>query len=312
MVEIRTFQNADLPQLAELWCIHHATYRTPPAVNRAVFEQAIASRLFFDPAHLLVATNDGHPIAWCHWFPGDNKVGTLAALCFQTDPTAIDAVHRLLGEFEQRARSSGMESVCVGIHYNSAFGYQGLEPVGHGFGVDVADDRTNTLLEAAGYQETKRIDRWEVSTSDYRAAANRDMLLLRRSAVIQPEKATALSPRLAAAMIHFEVERYKLIDSRSHALLATVELWTSDPEALVMPASQAILASWSRANESNLATDDFAVRYLISALIPQLSVRRIRSLQRSVSTTNLEEAKTLMAANFSRTSAGRLMSKKLT
>jgi hypothetical protein len=312
MIEIRTFLNADLPYLADLWCIHHATYRNPPAVNHAIFQQAIASRLFFDFSRLLVATHNGHPVAWCQWFPGENKVATLAALCFQTDAIANSAVVELLRQVEHRALLAGMVELSVGIHFQSTWGYQGLEPIGHGLGIDVADDRTNTLLESSGYQEIKRIDRWEVLTTGYRPPVNRELLMLRRSAKVQRDKSSAQKPGYAAAMIHLEIERHVLVDLITRAELASVELWTSDPEAFVMPSTDAIIGSWSHPSHTNQVNgDDIPLRYLVANLIAQLAERRIRSLHRSVATDNIDEATTLIATNFTRTSAGRLMMKKL-
>lgn len=312
MIEFRTFQNADLPKLAELWCIHHAMYRQPPAVNPAVFEQAVASRLFFDPSRLLVAVDRTRPVAWCQWFAGDDAAASLVALCFSSDEIGSKAVTGLVGLVERDARAAGMSELQVGVHFQSAWGYQGLEPIGHGMGIDVADDRTNTLLEGLGYQESKRIDRWEVATVGYRPPINRDLLAFRRSTMIQRDSKGLLPPHLAAAMIHLEIERHSLVDTRSRAVLAAIDIWTSDPEALVMPAADAILGSWTvphRANE--MVIDDGSLRYLISSVIPQLAERRIRSLQRSVATDNKIDAATLHAINFSRTNAGRMLMKRL-
>ncbi len=312
MIEIRSFLNADLPYLADLWCIHHATYRNPPSVNHAVFQQAIASRLFFDASRLLVATHHALPIAWCQWFPGENKTATLTALCFQTHDNANAAVVELLRQVEQAALLAGMTELTVGVHFQSTWGYQGLDPIGHGLGIDVADDRTNTLLESAGYQELKRIDRWELATSGYRPPVNRDLLMLRRSARVQREKSLPQLPSYAAAMIHLDIERHVLVDMITRVELAFVELWTSDPEAYVMPATEAIIGDWSHPSYDQRAKlDDTPLRHLIASLVAVLAERRIGSLQRSVATDNIDEATTLIATNFTRTSAGRLMSKKL-
>ena len=310
MLEIRSFQNADLPSLADIWCIHHALYRRPPAVSQAVFEQAVASRLFFEPARLLVATIGKETVAWAHWFPGDDKVASLTALCFRPELQTAAAVSQLLSQVESDAFDLGMLEISVGVHCQSMWGYQGMEPIGHGFGVDVADDRTNTLLEAAGYQETKRIDHWEAQTAGYRAPVNRDLLMLRRSTRIRSEVVTSTSVQTAAAMIHFDIERYLLVDTRTNAPLASLDLWTSDPETLVMQVSDAILGSWSVPGLSTLEPyNDLALRYLLTSVISELAERRIRTVQRSVETDNIAEASTLIAANFSRTSVGRLMSK---
>jgi len=312
MLEIRSFLNADLPRLADIWCIHHATYRSPPAVNEAIYEQAVAARLFFEPSRLLVAILDRKPIAWCQWFPGADGVGSLEAFCYLTGPDADAAANELLAFAERSALIDGMNELQVGVHFRSGRGYQGLDPVGHGVGVDVADDRTNTLLEAAGYQEKKRFDRWEVSTSNYRQPVSRDLLAIRRTMKIKNETVPFLTPEFAAGMIHFDVERYSLVDLRTNEIKATIDVWTSDQEASVMPASEAILGAWSHPSEPTaLSPDDTALRHLLASVIPVLADRRIRSLQRSVATDNTVEATTLIATNFSRTSTGRLMSKRL-
>jgi hypothetical protein len=114
-------------------------------------------------------------------------------------------------------------------------------------------------------------------------------------------------------MVHLDIERHLLIDARSNAPLASVDLWTSDPAALVMSISDAILASWSLPSPSPLEPyNDVPLRYLITSIIPELAERRIRTLQRSVETDNIGDAAVLIAANFSRTSVGRLMSKNIT
>lgn len=312
MLRIRSFLNADLPHLADIWCIHHATYRSPPLVSHAVFEQAVASRLFFDPLRLLVATIDDRPIAWCHWFAAGDQTASLEAFCFLPDASAAEAAPELLRHVQEDAAAAGMTALLVGVHFQSRHGYQGLDPVGHGFGVDVADDRINTLLEAFDFQEKKRFDRWEVTTSGYRPPVNRDLLMLRRTTKMRRETSSFLPPDLAAGMIHLDIERQALVDLRTNITLATVDLWTSDPEAFVMPMSEAILGDWSHPSQpTEISTDDTPLRYLLSSVIPMLQDRRIRSLQRSVATDNKAEAATLIGTNFSRTSAGRLMHKRL-
>jgi hypothetical protein len=181
----------------------------------------------------------------------------------------------------------------------------------------VADDRTNTLLEAAGYHELKRIDRWEVGTMAYRLPVNRDLLLLQRSTRVQRIATPALEPTVAAMLIQFEREWYSVVDMRRGIPLGSIEVWTSDPEAMVMPSNEAILASWSLPPSSPTETslkapgDDTAIRHLIASVIPELTQRRITSLHRCVLTDDTLHAATLIAAGFSRTSVGRLLTKKI-
>ncbi len=306
MIEIRPFSNADLPKLAELWVIHHAAYRHPPSVSQVVFEQAVASRLFFDPSRLLVATDHGRVIAWCQWFSGPGaSAATLAALCIDTCPSAVQAARQIIGRCERDAKLANSRQLNVGISPDHRIGYQGLEPIGHGFGIDMADDRTNTLLEEMGYVEIKRIDRWEVATTDFRPPISRDALSLRRSTRIEVQ--TIHPPGdVREAMIHFDVERYVLREIRTGESLASVDLWTSDPEIQVMQMGDAILGELDGAS----IDPSGAMRYLITQLIPGLATRRIRSLHRCVATDNLTEVSLFGAIGFRRTSAGRVLAKR--
>lgn len=310
MLEIRPFYNSDLPRLAMLWVIHHAVHRSAPAVTPAIWEQAIAARHFFDPQRLLVATIDSEPIAWCQWFAGEHRVASLVAVCFDTSPAAPDAAQVLLAHCQAQAAAAGMTAMVVGVHADSRWGYQGLEPVGQGVGVDVADDRLNQLLEEAGFEEQQRIDRWEVTTTDYRPVVSRESLALRRGTRIEPLEVSLATPAESAAMFHFDIRRYRLLPTLSNTPLATADLWLSDPDVHVMSTHQSILGSTISAAEDIQAREP-AIRYLIANLIPILASKHIHTLHRSVATDNHDEATRLAALKFRRTGAGRLLRKRL-
>src|SRR5699024_680971 len=118
-----------------------------------IWEQAIASRHFFSPERLLVGTWNGEPVAWCQWFIGDNRTAVLAAICFDTSPEAERVAIELLAQCQRQAATAGMTTMVAGISKDSRLGYQGLDPIGQGIGVDVADDRVNQLLEQADFEE---------------------------------------------------------------------------------------------------------------------------------------------------------------
>jgi len=310
MLEIRPFSNADLPRLAMLWVIHHSVHRAAPAVTPAVWEQAIASRHFFDPQRLLVATENGKPVAWCQWFIGSQSTAYLAAICFDTSEAAELAAKAVLAHCQDQALNAGMTSMVVGVSKDSRWGYQGLDPVGQGVGVDVADDRTNQLLEDAGFEELQRIDRWEVGTADYRPSVSRESLALRRGTRIEPIASSEMNPAESAAMFHFDIRRYRLMSTTGGEPLAMADLWLSDPDIHVMSTHQSILGCASSA-AADLMAQEAAIRYLIANLIPILASKHVMALHRSVATDNHDEAARLAALKFRRTGAGRLMRKKL-
>lgn len=310
MLEIRPFSNSDLPRLAMLWVIHHSVHRVAPAVTPAIWEQAIASRHFFNPLRLLVATQNAVPVAWCQWFVGANRVAYLAAICFDTSEDAEIAAKVLLAECQAQAAAAGMTTLVVGVNKDSRWGYQGLEPIGQGIGVDVADDRLNQLLEDAGFDEQQRIDRWEVTTTDYRPAISRESLVLRRGTRIEPTNIPQSTPAESAAMFHFDIWRYQLMPTLGKTPLATAELWLSDPDIHVMSTHQSILGS-SSSEAADIQSREPAIRYLISNLIPILAGKHIHTLHQSVATDNHDDATRLAALKFRRTGAGRLLRKKL-
>ncbi|HBJ37002.1 MAG TPA: hypothetical protein DDZ51_20040 [Planctomycetaceae bacterium] len=310
MLEIRPFSNSDLPRLAVLWVIHHSVHRAAPAVTPAIWEQAIASRHFFNPHRLLVATQNSVPVAWCQWFAGANRVAYLAAICFDTSHEAEIAAKVLVAECQTQVAAAGMTTLVVGVNKESRWGYQGLEPIGQGIGVDVADDRLNQLLEEAGFEEQQRIDRWEVTTTDYRPAISREALVYRRGTRIEPVSIPASTPAESAAMFHFDIRRYRLLPTLSNEPLATADLWLSDPDIHVMSTHQSILGA-SGSEAADVQAREPAIRYLISSLIPILAGKHIHTLHRSVATDDHDEATRLAALKFRRTGAGRLLKKKL-
>ncbi len=132
MLQIRSFLNSDIGELADVWCMHHAAYRPPPTVNHAMFEQAIASRLFFEPTHLCVAVAGGQIVAWCHWFPIDSSSAAIYGFCFRPEEHAAVAASDLLKRVEQQVVATGVTELYVGVDAQRGQGYQGLDPVGHG------------------------------------------------------------------------------------------------------------------------------------------------------------------------------------
>lgn len=310
MLAIRPFRNSDVPRLAMLWVIHHAAFRQSPEVTPTIWEQAIASRHFFAPRRLLVATSNDLPVAWCHWFPDRDQTGRLMAFCFDSTPAGDAAAGALATEVQRQAAVEGMRALVAGVSPASRWGYQGLDPVGQGLGIDVADDRTNQLLEEAGFEEIQRIDKWEVLTADFRPPINREALQLSRGTRIEQCPFNPLPPEEAAAMFHLDIRRYLLIAPGGGSPLATADLWLSDPDIHVMSTHQAILGNVAGLSE-DLSIRESAIRYLISSLVPMLASKHVRALHHSVASDKHDEAARMSALKFRRTAAGRLLRKTL-
>lgn len=296
--------------MAMLWVIHHSIHRPAPAVTPAIWEQAIPARHFFSPERLLVASWNGEPVAWCHWFLENQRSVCLAAFCFDASPQGETAAVALLTEFQRQVVSAGVVSIHAGISPESRWGYQGLDPIGQGIGIDVADDRVNQLLEDAGFEEARRIDRWEVATIDYRPPVSRESVLFRRGTRIELAAMPPMTPDQAAAMFHLEIKKYQLVAPGGGTPLATAEIWLSDPDIHVMSTNHSILGRVD-SDKSDLSAREAAIRCLLALIIPLLAEKQIRSLYHSVPSDSHDVAARMAALKFRRTAVGRLLRKSL-
>ena len=278
--QIRPFQNADLPDIADIWIRHWAAVTNPPEVSVAMIEQAILARTFFSAADLLIARRDNATVGWCQIVPEVNDCkAIIPAICFS--PEGLPLCDALLREAESRIRAAGFTCVEVGPHRDIHCGYAGLDPVGHGIGVPTTDTRTSSLLSRRGFSTGTTVSRLGVSTSTYRPAVNRDWMQLRRTTRIDRQTKMPAEAREASAMAHFDIEHHRLIDHRSTKELAAINIWTSDPEAQVMSCSEAILDLGEIHKRGEMTTEE---GFLISSLIQSLANRRVFSVETAVDT----------------------------
>lgn len=282
MDQIRPFVNADLPDIAELWIRHWAAAKITPAVSVAMMEQAIFSRTFFQAEDLLIARRNDQTVGWCHVLPqiaapSAEPIAIIAAICFS--PEGLPVCDLLLMEAETQAFSGGHNRVEVGPLRDSVCGYGGLAPVGHGIGVPTCDARVASLLSRRGYSSGRSVERLMVATSPYRPPVNREWMQMRRTTRIEHQRILPVDPHTASALAHLDIEHYRLVDHRSGSVLASVDLWTSDPEAQVMGSAEAILNLDAIHVAAAITSDE---GFLISSLIQSLANRRIFSVQTAV------------------------------
>ncbi|TWU46358.1 hypothetical protein Poly51_57540 [Rubripirellula tenax] len=275
---IRSFRNGDLPSLTNVWMAHWSAIGTPPQVNLPRLEQATVARTFFDPGGLLVAEQGGEVVGWSHFAASaDDGAATIMAVCSLPN-LGIDIARDLLTEMLIRIRAHGFTKIGAGIVRDDWFGYAGLEPLGHGIGVSVKDERFVATLREAGFVERFAVHRMEVGTMFYRPPVSREALQLRRSAKIESCRLLPPDRRRSSGLSHIDIERYQLID-RSSTVLAVVDFWFSDPEAEVLSPSTAILDLGDAHNRGELSS---AESYLIAAALQSLESRNIRTVQTTV------------------------------
>ena len=278
---IRSFRNGDVPALTQVWVEHWSRLGVLPEVNLAMIEQAVLSRTFFDPSDLWVAETDEGIVAWSHAMVApptaghDRDLATICAFCV-SPRTDASLRMQLLASTLQRLSANGVDEIQVGVVRDDRFGYAGLDPIGHGVGVVAIDGEIAELLKTAGFAPTSGTLRMVVETEAYRPPVSREMLMFRRSTTTSRETAVEESHRRASAMSHLDVERHHLLDNSGNSL-ASVELWSSDPEARVMRGQNAMLSL----TDSQRQRLDPAEAFLIATLLqsaPETNVMSVESV----------------------------------
>ncbi len=273
---IRTFCNADVPALTDVWRCHWSLVTPTPAVTVAMVEQAILSRTFFDASRLLVADVNGRLQAWCH-FAANVESAVICAICARPD-AAAEVCDDLLAATLQQIGAAGFGRVEAGLVRDDQFGYAGLAPIGHGIGIPESDTRISNLLTEQGFIPGKQATRMTVSTGTYRMPVSREALQFRRSTTFRCETPTLESTRQASAMAHFDIEHHQLLD-RDGRQLASVDLWCSDPEAEVMSSDHAILDIHQAQQRGQLEP---AEAFLVATVLQSQPGRHIFEVETSV------------------------------
>lgn len=297
-LNIRQFRNADLPDLVRIWVEHWSAAGPPPYVNQAKFEQAVLARTFFDPETLLVAESQGSIAGWCHFAPPhcdpseqDGNVTIVPALCLANGSDDAVAL-RLLAAIEHASQSTNR--IRVGLVRDDQRGYAGLEPLGFGIGIPIADYRSNAFLQQGGYVPGKTHLRMTATVPQYRPPVNRSALQFRRSTRVTCTPILPTESRVAASLGHVDIESAELI-ARDESKLASVPIWFSDPEAEVMSPTNAILDLKQQHAHGNLQA---AESYLVGALIHSLNQRNIQTVETVIDCDQTELIEQLQTLQF--------------
>ncbi len=310
--QIRRFRNADLPALARLWTEHFQSQGLPftAAVSAIIFEQAVMSRLFFEPEGFLVATDrQGSPSGFAHWLanPHDPDSGNIVALCLlpEIDPGPVGAA--LLTACEAAMREAGKTTAWGGATQSDWTGYAGLPPLGPGEGILDADRRAVALFQQAGYAPQRRLTRYQIELAGYRPPVDRALMSLRRSTAVETGMHLPAQWRRAAAFSHVDIERFTA-KGRNGETVAWAELLIGDPEAKIFPLGTAILDRW----ESEASFDpQAAVRFIIANSLKDLAARRIERVEAIADDRHPDRNHLLRSLRFEPRDAGTLFSKRL-
>ena len=112
---------------------------------------------------------------------------------------------------------------------------------------------------------------------------------------------------MAASLGHVDVESAELRE-RGGAVLATVSIWFSDPEAEVMSPSAAILDLNPQHVRGSLSPSE---SYLIGALVHSLNQRNIQTVETAIDSDRAELIEQLQSLQFKVVDEGTCWSKTL-
>jgi hypothetical protein len=272
-----------------------------PAVREAQLEQAILSRTFFRADELLVAASDNRLEGWLQCCPSPHDQGLVVVPVICLAPYASSSTaSQLLQETRRRSGNLGAQRIQVGIARDNAFGYAGLDPIGHGVGIVEHDTRLQSILVGEGFHPASSATAMSVSVVGFRPPMTRDALQYRRTTLVEHAPYRFSDPRQAAGMSHLDVETQCLVN-RGGERLASFEQWLSDPEAEVMRPSLMILDLGQAHQRGRLSG---AESYLIAAQIQEAAQRNILTIETSVDDDKLELKTQLETLQFRPTSRG--------
>ena len=308
MLTIRSFRNSDLPSLVAVWQSYWNHCGCPALVTASIIERAILARTFFVSDQLLIAESDRQVVGWCHIVETDGVANSanLNGLCVMPEHSA--AIAHLLEAAESKAQSDGKKILQAGILRDEVYGYAGLSPLGAGVGVCKVQAALNEHLAARSYQAGLSLQQLTISTQNYRPPVNRQAMQLRRTTKRSIANKGPESTRIASAMSHLDVERHSLLAKSGEEKLAEVEVWFSDPEAEVMPPSQAIVNMNRCIAPDGLSPEQ---SYLMCELLESLNERHVISAEIVIDADKQIAIDQLVKLGFNATNSGGIWQKSL-
>lgn len=299
-MDIRPFCNADVPKLLDRWIQHWATFGPPPFLNMAKFEQAVVARRFFRAEQLLVAEADDNIVGWVWTAPSVVEPSTtrVSALCFCPESTEVGVA--LMQAAESLCREGGNTCLKVGALRDHLYGFAGLDPVGHGFGVSSADRTTIDVLQQLGYTPDRDVVQLTASATEYRVPVSREAMQFRRTTHTESAAFNFSNEREAAAMSHFDVEVVRLLNQTGQTL-ASIRFWYSDPEAEVMEPGNAIIDLNDTQRRDGLSAPEL---YLVGSVVSGMERRRVMTVETVVDQGATELMNQLASLRFEKTTSG--------
>ena len=239
MIRYRHFRNCDPPGIAEVWRSQPPVHGRMQPLTPQLLEYQIFSRIYFDPAGLIVAIDDERIVGVVHAGFGasddrralDHETGVVCQLLVAPHAERDSIARELLAQAENYLRLHGAKLIYGGgISPVNPF-YLGLYGGSELPGV-LASDSQMLAAFGDGYQEIDRVIVFERELATFRVPVDRRVMQVRRTyhmeATFDPPAANWWE---ACTYGQADRTRFVLRPPRDTEVGCTVTFWDMEPLA---------------------------------------------------------------------------------
>ena len=276
---IRNFRNADLPLLHRIWCEHWDSIGLTTRATSVQFEQAIFSRLFFNPTDLLISEVDGQIVGWCQRFLSRSSSNELLVPYLLLDVTRqqsdqIKTVNELLDACSAASTYPSDVTLVVGTGHEWDLGYCGLDPLVTGFGIPDIDHALSRSLSESGLTIRNQIRWLQLAVENAQPVISREFMQFRRSYQVTYQPLKSENLRRSQSLSHLDAKQIQLTDRMGRGI-AQVEFFLSELQAEVMSPTHCLLRFADENYECGLKPEQL---YLISTLVRDSKIHQFDKL----------------------------------
>lgn len=214
MIEYRTFHNADPPHLIKLWHQSRLGRGAAYGFSFDALEAAVLSQPYFDPAGLILATQDGAVVGFAHAGFGVNKgrtaldqqSGVVCAVVVHPDFRRQGIGRELVSRAEAYLKAAGATTIDAGQADPRDPFYVGLYGGSEAAGFLESDPDAAPFCAALGYQPVERHLIFQRDNSQQNFPISFRLMTIRR----KTELGVTIRPR---RMTWWWLTRYGRLDS---------------------------------------------------------------------------------------------------
>ena len=179
MAEVRTYKNADIPEIVRVWNSHHELSGLAYPVATTTFYEAVIDRQNFNSNNMIVISEADHIAGFSHAVRLPNGELRLVGAWCEPGDDALANSSAMIAHWVDR----GLQ--VAGLTIAEHEGYVGLTQYSGLVGIADADSRQTSWLRNHGFQPKERHASIQVSIPTFRPPVDRRIMQLRRTCGIQ-------------------------------------------------------------------------------------------------------------------------------